>query len=218
MTSINVKAFSALVVSCVVTCYGETNGPPKRNTAKPATSSAIRCPESKAQIACQSFWELVQAKDKSLPNNGYACFRRGADEFFVVSFDRPYFAKHWDDKGIEGYGNVQSYQDGVLTSEVMQTLVFWGIWTPNGAAFLSEGIQVAYKLGEQHNPPEYVSIDDTQFTLSLKYQNGADKTILYSLTIQRSTGRFTEAYSDKSEGASFLENSGRCTYFDLANK
>jgi hypothetical protein len=72
-------------------------------TPKPASENSLGCPDPKAKVACDSYWELKRAHDKGLEsslsnptNTTYVCFRPDVDQFFLVSFDKPFFRTHWD--------------------------------------------------------------------------------------------------------------------------
>jgi hypothetical protein len=61
--------------------------------------------------------------------------------------------------------------------------------------FSESGYFISDELNDKNqdeNDHEGVSIDDTQVNVEFKYKNLTDKTIHYTLTIQRSTGRFAE--------------------------
>jgi hypothetical protein len=50
-----------------------------------------------------------------------------------------------------------------------------------------------------------VSIDNTQFIATMRYKNASDKDVDYTLMIQRSTGRFSETYTEEPATFPFLE-------------
>src|SRR6266849_2032708 len=127
---------SVLIAGTV--CAGQA--PPKKPARKtPAAQSTFVCPDAEAQQGCKSYQELLKAKDQSLPDHAYICFRKKTDEFFAVMFRIPYFKKHWDgeykemvldETPIPGFGYTQAYVDGVLDSSRMPTFSFQGQWQP----------------------------------------------------------------------------------------
>jgi hypothetical protein len=60
-----------------------------------------------------------------------------------------------------------------------------------------------------------VSVQSSQFEASVRYKNQLDKDIDYHLLIQRSTGRFSESYTNGGEKMPFSENQGRCIRLPL---
>ena len=202
-------------------CAGQA--PPKKPARKtPTAQSTFVCPDAEAQQSCKSYQELVKAKDKSLPDDAYFCFRKKEDEFFAFRFSRPIFLQHWDkdakqmvpdDTPRPGWGYAHTYKDGVQDSTKMPTLTFSGQWMPlSGSASVFTSDSLNFKKQDEKDHDLGVSIDETQVALELKYQNRSDKTIHYTLTIQRSTGRFAENFREEAEKMSFIENTGYCVY------
>lgn len=196
--------------------------PPKKSVPKtPAEHSTFVCPDAEAQQACKSYQELLNAKDKSLPDDGYICFRQKMDEFFGISFTRPYFLKHWDkelkqmvsdDTPHPGFGYAQTYKDGVLDSARMPSFNFSGQWRPiplsESGYFTSDSFN--FKKQDENDSNVGVSIEENQVNVGYKYKNTFDKTMQYTLTIQRSTGRFAESIREESEKVPLLQNIGYC--------
>jgi hypothetical protein len=212
---------SVLVAGTI--CAGQA--PPKKSVPKTtAEHSTLVCPDAEAQQACRSYQELLKAKDTGLPaDKAYICFRKKVDEFFVVSFFTPYFRKHWDQELKQmvadqsqrpGYGLAQTYKDGVLSLSVTPALVFSGQWQP--IPYSESGIFVSDRINtmkqDQNDANVGVSIDESQVSIGYKYKNKNDKTTQYTLTIQRSTGRFTESFLEEAEKVPFLEGTGYCAY------
>jgi hypothetical protein len=213
---------SVLIVAAV--CAAQTA--PKRPIQKKRPAhSAFACPDSEAQQACKSYLELLKVKDTGLPDNAYVCFRKNADEFFLISFSKPYFRKNWDQDSRQtvvdydytppGRGSARTFKNGVEDSTVMPTLFFSGRWTPSfipdEGTFVSEKIN--QKKPDESDPDVGVSIDESQVNIRYKYQNRLDKNIHYFLTIQRSTGRFAESfYYEEAAKMPFLEGVGYCVH------
>ena len=204
-------ALMNLIVPLLVAggCAAQTSRPTDMPAEKTQpTASAFTCPDPEAQKACKSYEELVKAKDTSLPNGGYACFRKEKDEFFVVLFTNPIFLppKATD----HGAGYAHTYEDGVQNPEVVPAITFSGTWHQVGgsASFDSKKV-VPYVLAVGARQGS-VSIDEGQFNLDLKYRNRLGKTVNYNLTIQRSTGRFSESFQQEPEKVPFATNAGYC--------
>src|SRR5713226_4663421 len=126
----------SLFIVCVLiagtVCAGQA--PPKKSAPKkPAEHSTFACPDAEAQQACKSYQELLKAKDTGLPTSDvYICFRKQADEFFVVYIPQSYFRRHWDqvlkqmvmdETKRPGVGFAQTYKNGVLDPAAMPFLI-----------------------------------------------------------------------------------------------
>jgi len=215
------SVFIAAILTVGVVCAGQA--PPKKAAPKTPTAKPVFvCPDTEAQQACKSYQELLKARDSGLPaTNAYICFRKSADEFFVVTFNRPYFPKHWDkeskelvpdDSARRGFGHAETYKDGVLDSTAMPSLSFSGEWLP---LYPESGFFTSNKINgmdlDEKDPNVGVSIEDAQINIGYKYAYRAEKTITYTLTIQRSTGRFAESFKEEGKFP-FLEGTGYCVY------
>jgi hypothetical protein len=85
----------------------------------------------------------------------------------------------------------------------------WSSFSESGY-FTSDAFGLEKQDENDHNVG--VSIDDTQVVVEFKYQNPLDKTIHYTLAIQRSTGRFTESFRTESEKIASSERTGYCVH------
>jgi hypothetical protein len=204
-------------------CVGQTAHPAKKPAPKPQiSSSSFACPDAEAQKACKSYDELLKAKDTSLPTEGYICFRENDDEFFVISVSKPYFRKRWDrdlkqmvvddETTSPGRGSARTYKDGVEVSGMMPSLSFKGKWYPYPESGMFSSDEINFKKQDDSNRNVGVSIDENQVNVGYEYQNTSDKPFTYNLTIQRSTGRFSESFQEQSEHVPLLEGTGRCIY------
>jgi hypothetical protein len=210
------------VIAAATICKGQS--PPKKLVQKtPVAQSAFACPDAEAKPACRSYQELLKAKDKSLPDSdAYICFRKNVDQFFVLGLGTPYFPKHWDEDSkrmvsdstpIEGFGYAQTYKDGVLDTATIPSFSFSGQW--RWLQSFSESpyfTSTEFNFESQDQSDTGVSIRATQVSVEFKYKNKLDKTIRYSLAIQRSTGRFAESFRVEEEKIPFSENTGYCVY------
>jgi hypothetical protein len=184
----------------------------------------FHCPDTKAKQACDSFAELLKAKDSDIPASGYACFRPEDDEFFVVEFTQPSFVwtidpdtkKRTIPQGSKSIatGSMTSFRNGVTDSSVLPTFFFLGSWRPlwdNESVFASE--QVNFQ-DAQAGELSTITITGSQLSVNdYPYTNRSDKKVEYNLTLQRSTGRFSENYKYVGDSVPFLEHSGRCVWF-----
>ncbi len=141
----------------------------------------------------------------------------------MVSFSMPYFHTRWDpeskqrvtdpDQTCPGQGAAQTYRNGVQDISVMPTLIFGGKWIPaygDVGVFVSDKIN--FKPQDEKDTDVGVTIDESQLAVTYKYKNKFDKGMTYSLTIQRSTGRFSEYFQEESEKTPFLEGTGYCIF------
>jgi hypothetical protein len=217
---------SLFIVSVLIAgtvCAGQA--PQKKSDRKtPTEHSAFVCPDAEAQQPCKSYQELLKAKDTGLPaSDSYICFRKRVDEFFVVHISKPYFQKHWDqdlkqmvadEAAHPGSGYAQTYKDGVLDLNTMPSLFFSGQWQPipdsESGFFVSDKINRTKQ--DENDPNVGVSIDETQVNVGYKYKNRFEKTIQYTLTIQRSTGRFAESFLEEAGKFPFSQGVGYCAY------
>src|ERR1700736_3014886 len=125
-----------LVVAVCCSAHSAQSPPAKKPIAEnPRTPRpSFECPDVEAKQACKSYEELRKAKDTGLPDDGYACFRKNTDEFFVFSIADPFFRKRWDadqkqmvvdtEYTPSGYGFAHAYKNGIQDSTTMPTLVF----------------------------------------------------------------------------------------------
>ena len=96
-----------------------------------------------------------------LPDNGYVCFRKQVDQFFVITFDKPH-PRRIPDKDLKqsvvepdhqqyGSGYFQTYDNGIAASDLMPNLVFSGKWIPlfGSMRFASDQINLERTPGGQ---------------------------------------------------------------------
>src|SRR5215831_2469039 len=217
----------ALLVSTGLSQTGRVRkkAPPKPQPTPQSTPQPLFvCPEPAFEQGCRSYRELVAGKGKRLPDeNCYVCFRKGVDEFFVISFSTPIYPLVWNEtlhKSVldpqataAGFGLIESYQDGVQKDTAPPSVEFSGTWKCYGR---DPGFFSADEINHQPKDPEdeisFVNINDAQFSTAYKYKSESDNSVVYSLTIQRLTGRFTESFRKETEQGPMIENAGRCVY------
>ncbi len=202
-----------------------------QQTAK-GRNAQFTCPDSFAAEACKSFEELYRAGDEGVyveaasvsKNTGYVCFRRGSDEFFVIWLTQPSFLKHLDgethklvpndDATDSGLGHIYAFAHGIEDFSLQPSFYFLGIWSePLAPTFEAMKID-----GQEISDPDHFgfAVDPYQFSAARRYKNRAGKDIDYKLVIQRSTGRFSESFTEDSAKFPFLETNGRCSRLPLS--
>lgn len=219
-----------LVLLTVTSSSQTTNLQKKAALKKPAAKSAtprpvFTCPDPEAKQGCKSYEELARAKDSGLPgkfDERYVCFRKNADEFFVVAYSTPLFQPTWNEKykkaivdpsaTSEGSGFASTYVNGVDDSHTMPAFFFEGTWRPYEDGLFSASKFNFEDIKTTDDPHSSMYINRGQLSITYRYQNALDAGVVYSLTIQRSTGRFVESFQKLSEKVPFLQSTGRCTY------
>jgi hypothetical protein len=205
----------------------------QQSAAKKPTSPAFVCPDLAAAKSCKSFIELHKAGDEgvrsSVSNGGvaYVCFRQPEDEFFVLVLDGPaFFKKHLDldtkklvpddDATASGRGAVRGFVNGIQDYAAVPINSFSGEWT----ALFGEMSFAARRINLNNIvDAEFAGIyvDEQQVNASFRYKNRFEKAIDYRLAIQRSTGRFSEKYTDESAKVPFSERTGRCSRIPMTS-
>ncbi|MBZ5499959.1 MAG: hypothetical protein LAP85_26475 [Acidobacteriia bacterium] len=157
-------------------------------------------------------------------NATYVCFRPGVDEFFLVSFNKPsYLNTRWDknlkqlvigdDATAQGNGYTSAFNKGIPDGRTVPNFVFAGTWhhfseSWGGDTFESD--RTNFKRANESKQRVLV-IDASQISIQdFQYTNSESKTIHYNLTIQRSTGRFSETFLGEDNKVPFIDRSGRC--------
>jgi hypothetical protein len=109
-----------------------------------------------------------------------------------------------------GYGLVSGFNDGIADNSITLFDIIGGMWkaTPGGPMFSANRIGITNELPANSG----FVIDPLQISGTRRYQNRSKKDVDYQLTIQRSTGRFSETYTyaDGSNSVPFSQETGRC--------
>ena len=218
---------AVLVLALATATFGAQT--PKRQKAilnEPAATAApaFVCPDSEAKPSCTSYTELVRAKDKGLKATGddrFVCFKKNKDEFFVIVFPPPQLPLTYNEKFKKmmvepsatsvGAGYSTTFKDGVENEQIMPSFFFSGKWREIfGPSFSADSFGIE-ETDTTHNGST-LTINESQFSATYKYKNLKNEDVIYSLTIQRSTGRFTESYQQTSEQFPSAQDTGRCIY------
>jgi hypothetical protein len=231
-----VLVFVALAFCSAPQCLGQqprpaaTGQPTASKThggqKKGGDNSEFVCPDPLAAEACKSFTELYSAGDegvKPLYENSveYACFRPNTDAFFIVELTYPIFFKTHldpsshkmvpdDDATAYGSGRINAFSKGIQDTSILPIFYFRGKWTyPPAPIFTAVAINTLSELADTDHSG--VTVESSQIAASFRYKNRTDKDIDYSLVIQRSTGRFSEAFIEQPAKSPFWEINGRCS-------
>lgn len=218
--SVKVVSFFAVMI-IAATCVGQAS--PKKSTkkAQPPPSS-FACPDPDSEQACRSYDELLKGKDEGLLYSGFVCFLKKQDVFFTVGFLTPSFPKHWDkdlnmmvpnfEQRRPGWAIFKTYANGIEDAARMPFLRFSGEWGPWEDSAFFDADKLNGKELVHDDATTGMVIDGTQLNVGIEYKSVEDKIIEYKLTIQRSTGRFSQSFKFKSEKLPFIEDNGRCLY------
>jgi hypothetical protein len=196
---------------------------------KEATSEAFLCPVPEAKKACDSYQELKRANDRTFidifsPTKiVFVCFRPNVDEFIIAYYKPPQWGsqQHFDkqrkkmmineDASEPGIASTVTFKNGIQDGTVIPSALFRGIWKYHGSLGLRFNGQDFNDKYEDAISQPLLTIDDWQLAINdYKYQNASNKTVHYNLTIQKSTGRFTENFKQEDEKFPFIDQAGRC--------
>lgn len=178
--------------------------------AQPTPSSFV-CPDLEAKKACESYQELLKARDSGLPNESYVCFRKTDDQFFVVGLDISAASAYALSRETEAFGLLSSYKDGVDNPSIQPNGGFSGKWKDFGWGPRFSAEPILDSNAQPIRDANWVTIDSEQIAVSYVYKNTLKEDIGYSLTIQRSTGRFSEEFRQGGVPISPAAT-GRCIY------
>lgn len=173
-------------------------------------TASFVCPDPEATQACHSWAELLNAHDRETTSEQFVCFRKTEDQFFTVHLlkGESFFESMKDSSLSEmpDEGFVSTYINGVQDSVVAPNLHFSGKWSRSLGTFTSETVN------DGHDLEAGVFISGVKVAVRYSYRNGSNDLLLYSLTIQRSTMRFTERVVMQSRAKTLIEGTGRCSY------
>jgi hypothetical protein len=217
----------ALAVGLATTWLTAAQQKPPTSPPKGATTFNFRCPDSLAEKACKSFEELWRAGDEGLrppsvrDSVAYVCFRQPRDAFFVVFIYGPVFTqKHYDpylkklipddDASSIEPGYIRAFVDGIEDEQAGPVHRFSGEWTYLVGDLLFSAKRMDSKDVSDSDTVGF-SIDPQQVSAAVQYTNQLGKPVNYKMVIQRSTGRFSEKYTEESEKVPFSETTGRCS-------
>ena len=204
-----------LLVLALSLAGAQQNNEQKRPALKP-TSPSVNCSEARSSKACGSFKQLVDARDKDILDSlsskpTYVCFRPNEDAFLLIHVQppSPYIWRTADD----GVGQTQDFQSSVNLTEYRDGVFYtikdgrasWYRSSPNSEPlFHSESTQGIFKGLK-------ITVYPTEISFDYPFNNQNGGTTQYSLTIRRSTGRFTETFT--TETAPVTTHSGSCLIY-----
>jgi len=209
-----------LALSLLFSCQPQTISQSQPTSPQTPVS---QCPEGGYAQACQSYKELVQAKDEDVEAN-LVCFREYTDEFFVINVgyvsEFTYTWYHLD----HGYYTlrpgakqnatafVYTFKNGIQDSAQNPYLIASGTWFALNSGFIFTGHEWNFRTtGKASSKPEsQLDISSDQILLSKHYISQTNKVVDYSLTIQRSTKRFNESFDVAHDSKLSFQETGRC--------
>jgi hypothetical protein len=207
------RSVLSLILLTSVTWAQQKIGEKSQPAAKPKTPS-VTCPPTEASKACSSFRQLLDAHDKEILEilsspTSYVCFRPKDDAFLIFHMNplsRYGWVKSEDRVGQIQYSSagLTEYRDGVLY-QFKDARRYWYRYSPDDEPmFHSETTDGMFKGLK-------VDILDTEISVDYPFKNQNGGTTEYSLSIRRSTGRFTETFRSESEPATTY--SGTCLIY-----
>jgi hypothetical protein len=177
------------------------------------------CPDQDQSIGCSSFQELVKADDPDMmldlaqQDHVYVCFRPQQDVFLEIYFNDPNDGT-WqpDDRfpntaNLAGWAEVRYFKDGIVSAPTSFHNSGKWIYHPAPGTNLSE---LRVPNGNAIFESDNIRITGSTFDAAQTYKNESNLTIHHILTVQLSTGRFTESYEMQPSGESVDNFSGRC--------
>jgi hypothetical protein len=191
---------------------------PPENSQLPRKSEAptVTCSEAQTSKACSSFKQLLEADDQDILEifslrPSYVCFRSNDDAFLIFTVVEP-FESEWK-KSDHGVGQIQKYESDAYLYEFRDGVSYmthyareyWRRIVP------ALGPEYHYQATQGTDKGLYINIDDTEISIDYPFKNQNGGTTHYSLTIRRSTGRFTETFAV--DTAPFLKHSGTCLIY-----
>lgn len=183
------------------------------STAPDLNLKALDCREQWSDLdSCKSFAELVQNKDKDLLNtlkpgeNTFVCFRPEEDAFFIIDWEilsafRKTSAVEHRAAGMTQY---DLYRNGALAD----SRAWIGYWTRSPLES-DDNARISVKNAKNGN----FYADASEVNVSFSFENRIGTTTKYSVSVRRSTGRYTETISapDKKGGKEQpFDRTGRC--------
>jgi hypothetical protein len=229
-----VFVFSLLAAGAAAGQSTKAKAPNAQKASKP-TEPTFTCPDPLATEACKYFEELYAAHDNSVGREWdstgleYACFRQGSDQFFTVHLSGPgrlAGMRGFSQKGQLaqeltpiGLGRMSAFAHGVEDMSITPFLFFSGNWKGlQGWPLRNWTFEGTTDDMSKEVPPgplvDGIALDPEQFNVSWHYRNSSGKEVEYHLVIQRSTGRFTETWTENPSeplAVPFSANHGRCS-------
>jgi hypothetical protein len=168
------------------------------------------CSGDRNTRSCTSFNEMIRGNDKHIiqvvSDDSYVCFKSEEDTFFTIAFHQPH-----NNSLLFPWVAYEKFTNGV--SDTFQ--LAYGKWNqdPNGSYSFSEARAPASK---DFNPTGNASITQDQVRFSYTFKNLIGSSTDYSVTLRRSTLRFSERIEwtnpkDKSHNAA--DSAGYCVAY-----
>jgi len=195
----------------------------QRPQAPKATAPVVSCSDAQKVKACSSFKQLVDAHDKDILDAIsspplYVCFRPNEDTFFMLHFEEPRnYGWKADSEGGEGGEKQQfpssvsfaTYRDGIM-DDFEGNYGYWWRSDSNDDTGLFHTESTAVFKGFK------VTIAGSEISVQDPFMNQNGGITRYSLTIRRSTGRFSETFDV--DGKTSSTDSGTCLIYPASIK
>ena len=186
------------------------------------------CPETAAQKSCNSFKELLRNNDADLmddlatKDHVYGCFLPNVDTFFEVYFAEP--DGTWEkpdpdqhESGLSstafyvfGGAGVIYYKDGVGVPDMSYHNTGKWKYEPPDSHADSYTVENAATSENAAFEASNIHIENTRFVFLDSYKNRTGTNTAHTITLQRATGRFTDAYEVTPSAKPIDITSGRC--------
>lgn len=195
--------------------------------SKRQVALTLSCPDQNATVACNSFREVLIARDQDLMDDMgtkahfYACFEPKTDVFFEVYFSEP---EHdlWSDDAPE---HMNAGRREPLTQGGSAGVIFYknGVWNEEMSHHNMADWQFRPSRESEEGTSETSTFDGKNIHIARtkliyvdKYKNQAGTETEHEIDLQLQTGRYVESYSDVTSGKTVEESSGRCLKIDEA--
>src|SRR5471030_70038 len=176
----------------------------------------VNCSEAQTSKACSSFKQLLEAKDEELLDSlssptSYVCFRPNEDAFLIFHVNAP-TDNRWEKLGggkeqQASWQVLGQFRNGVL----YHNATVFGDWHRYSSGKEATEPLFMSLSDKESNEGATVNIDAVELSIEYPFKNQNSGTTQYSLTIRRSTGRFTETFAV--DNVSVSENSGTCVIY-----
>lgn len=228
MPRVGISAFQKLIEKC--NAQGLNENDCTKWLTRRARMREAGCPDSGAPVACHSFQQLLGAADPDIMDlfgrleHVYVCSHSQEDVFLTLWFPEP-SEWHWSKANAEEQ-KVFGLQSGTLMQITGPGVSYYNKGVKDENAHISEiGVWSYLPLTSDITPSSLArlatsndakfngktfQIDGTRIAVSESYKNSNGKEIKHTLVVQRSTGRFAEAYAEDASGHTVLSYSGKC--------
>ena len=218
------QAFTLICSAAILASFGFGQTPAQAK-GKAASASKptiqITCTDKASEVACKTFKAMLDAKDPDIvsdiksENFTYICPRTGADDFFVVTLERPKDSLWWpsDISRMDGLQEQEATSKFVIYANgVFENGMFaWGKWTKGSPKMKNETSFYIAKPSRTYTLD--VRANESEISLESEYPNASGTQTVNTQTIRRSTGRFRETWKIKDAKENLQVGQGQCFMF-----